>query len=124
MEKQENGFSAGGWAGIIALIAVAAIFGNDNKQTNKGDIMELKDLKEIKEKLKKSKLKLLEKVNEKLDSDTLTTEDLKNISATLSNVISYSDYAETLYGFGAFNGCACSTTAEIEAQKKNDKLTD
>ncbi len=58
---------------------------------------------ELKDELTKSKLKLLSKVNEKLDSKDLTTEDMKNISVTLSNVISFADYADKICGgFNSF----------------------
>lgn len=63
-------------------------------------------MEEVRTELVKTKLKLLEKVNEKLEDKNITTEDLKILSATLSNVITFSDYAEQIYnkGFG-FGGC-------------------
>lgn len=63
------------------------------------------ELKEVKTELIKSKLKLIDTVNKKLDEKKITTEDLKNISATLANVISISDYADKLYSGALFGGC-------------------
>lgn len=70
---------------------------------------------EIKEELTKSKLKLLEKVNEKLDSENLTTEDMKNISATLSSIISFADYADKLCG--GFNSFGAQRVEKTDKNK-------
>lgn len=76
-------------------------------------------MEEVRTELTKSKLKLLEKVNEKLEQKDITTEDLKNISATLANVITFADYADKLYqtGFG-FGGC--TTPSETNKLNKGD----
>ena len=78
------------------------------------------ELKEIRTELAKSKLKLIDTVNKKLEDKKITTEDLKNISATLANVISVSDYMDRLYT-GGFNGGlfgGCTTPSETNKNIK------
>lgn len=63
---------------------------------------------DIKEKVSNTKLKLLAKINEKLESPDLTAEEMKDISTALSTVISFSDYADKI--FNGFDPFRCATT--------------
>lgn len=79
-------------------------------------------MKELKEELVKSKLALIDKVNEKLADKDITAEDLKDLSTALSSLIGVSDYLDKLYtgGFnGGFNG-GCTTPSETKIDKKGE----
>lgn len=86
-----------------------------------GDLHLIKDnknqeiiMRELKEELVKSKLALIDKVNEKLADKDITAEELKDLSTALSTLIGISDYMDKLYtgGFG-FNG-GCTTPSETK----------
>lgn len=71
---------------------------------------------ELKEKVAESKLKLLEKVNAKLEDKDLTAEEMVSLSMALQNLLGFSDYAEKILT-GGFNG-GCTTPSETNKTYK------